>query len=81
VRSRRCNLRKPGEKADQPREGLTKHNHRVFTFTAVAYHIVFSTEDRVPKRQGEHHRKTTFEEQYRKLLAETGIEFDERHLF
>jgi putative transposase len=33
------------------------------------------------KRQEEHHRKTTFEEEYRKLLADAGIEFDERYLF
>jgi putative transposase len=33
------------------------------------------------KRQEEHHRKTTFEEEYRKLLAEAGIELDERYLF
>jgi putative transposase len=33
------------------------------------------------KRQEEHHRKTTFEEEYRKLLADAGIAFDERYLF
>jgi putative transposase len=33
------------------------------------------------KRQAEHHRKTTLEEEYRKLLADAGIEFDERYLF
>ncbi len=33
------------------------------------------------KRQEEHHRKMTFEEEYRKLLAGAGIEFDERYLF
>jgi putative transposase len=33
------------------------------------------------KRQEEHHRKTTFQEEYRKLLVEAGIEFDERYLF
>jgi REP-associated tyrosine transposase len=32
------------------------------------------------KSQEEHHRKTTFEEEYRKLLIEAGIEFDERYL-
>ena len=32
------------------------------------------------KGQEEHHRKTTFEEEYRKLLLEAGIEFDERYL-
>jgi REP element-mobilizing transposase RayT len=32
------------------------------------------------KRQEEHHRKTTFEEEYRKLLLEAGIEFDERYM-
>ena len=33
------------------------------------------------KRQEEHHRKTTFQEELRKLLVEAGIEFDERYLF
>jgi putative transposase len=32
------------------------------------------------KRQEEHHRRITFEEEYRKLLIEAGIEFDERYL-
>jgi len=32
------------------------------------------------KRQEEHHRKTTFEEEYRKLLLEAGIQFDERYM-
>jgi REP element-mobilizing transposase RayT len=33
------------------------------------------------KRQVEHHRRTTFAEEYRKLLVEAGIEFDERYMF
>jgi putative transposase len=33
------------------------------------------------KRQEEHHRKTTFEEEYRKLLFDAGVEFDARYLF
>jgi putative transposase len=32
------------------------------------------------KGQEEHHRKATFEEEYRKLLLEAGIRFDERYL-
>jgi len=32
------------------------------------------------KRQEEHHRRTTFVEEYRKLLEEAGIEFDERYM-
>jgi REP element-mobilizing transposase RayT len=32
------------------------------------------------KGQEEHHRKTTFEEEYRKLLVDAGIEFDERDM-
>jgi putative transposase len=32
------------------------------------------------KRQAEHHRKTTFEEEYRKLLLDAGIQFDERYM-
>jgi len=32
------------------------------------------------KGQEEHHRKTTFEEEYRKLLLEAGIQFDERYM-
>jgi hypothetical protein len=30
--------------------------------------------------QEEHHRRTTFGEEYRQLLVEAGIEFDERYL-
>jgi putative transposase len=30
--------------------------------------------------QEEHHRRMSFEEEYRKLLVEAGIEFDERYL-
>jgi len=33
------------------------------------------------KNQKEHHRKETFEEEFRRLLIEHGIEFDERYLF
>jgi hypothetical protein len=75
------------------------------TFTAIADHIVFSTQDRAPvlcppksrsdlfryiweiirNRDGHLYRingvKTTFEEEYRKLLADAGIEFDERYFF
>jgi REP element-mobilizing transposase RayT len=32
------------------------------------------------KRQEEHHRRTTFVEEYRKLLEEAGIEFEERYM-
>jgi len=32
------------------------------------------------KRQEEHHRRTSFVEEYRKLLEEAGIEFDERYM-
>ena len=32
------------------------------------------------KQQEKHHRKTTFAEEYRKLLTEAGIKFDERYL-
>jgi len=32
------------------------------------------------KGQEEHHRRTTFAEEYRKLLEEAGIEFDERYI-
>ncbi len=32
------------------------------------------------KGQEEHHRKTTFAEEYRRLLLEAGIEFDERYM-
>jgi len=31
------------------------------------------------KNQGEHHRKRTFEEEYRSLLIESGIKIDERY--
>ena len=32
------------------------------------------------KEQEEHHRRTPFEEEYRRLLVEAGIEFDERYM-
>ena len=32
------------------------------------------------KGQEEHHRRATFAEEYRKLLVEAGIEFDERYM-
>jgi putative transposase len=32
------------------------------------------------KGQEEHHRRTTFVEEYRKLLGEAGIKFDERYM-
>jgi putative transposase len=32
------------------------------------------------KGQEEHHRRTTFAEEYRKLLDEAGIEYDERYI-
>ncbi|MGA7616947.1 MAG: IS200/IS605 family transposase [Thermoanaerobaculia bacterium] len=31
------------------------------------------------RNQEDHHRQSTFEEEYRKLLTEAGIEFDERY--
>ena len=31
------------------------------------------------KGQGEHHQKTTFLEEYRKLLFDHGIDFDEKY--
>ena len=33
------------------------------------------------KNQEEHHKTVTFEEEYRKLLKEHGIEFEEKYLF
>jgi putative transposase len=33
------------------------------------------------KGQEEHHRKTTLEEEYRKLLLDAGVDFDARYLF
>lgn len=33
------------------------------------------------RRQEEHHRKKTFQEEYLDLLRENGIEFDERFLW
>jgi hypothetical protein len=32
------------------------------------------------KGQEEHHRKTSFEGEYRKLLLDAGIQFDERYI-
>jgi len=31
--------------------------------------------------QAEHHRKKTFQEEYRELLVKSGIEFDEKYLW
>jgi hypothetical protein len=36
--------------------------------------------DEYIKEQERHHRRTTFVEEYRKLLEEAGIEFDERYM-
>lgn len=36
---------------------------------------------RYVKGQEEHHRRATYEEEYQKMLAEAGIEFNERYLF
>ncbi len=33
------------------------------------------------EQQKEHHRRKTFQEEYRELLRECGIEFDERYLW
>ena len=33
------------------------------------------------KGQAEHHRRATFAEEYRKLLVEAGVEFDERYIW
>jgi REP element-mobilizing transposase RayT len=33
------------------------------------------------KKQKEHHKETVFEDEYRQLLEENGIEFDERYIF
>jgi REP element-mobilizing transposase RayT len=33
------------------------------------------------KNQKEHHKKVTFEDEFRKLLEENGIEWDEKYLF
>ena len=33
------------------------------------------------KNQKEHHKNKTFEQEYRELLIEHGIEFDEKYLF
>jgi hypothetical protein len=32
------------------------------------------------RNREEHHQKTSFREEYTRLLAEAGIEFDEKHL-
>jgi hypothetical protein len=44
-------------------------------YRQLLYHIVFRTQD----SQQEHHRKKTFEEEYRSLLQEFGIRIDERY--
>ena len=32
------------------------------------------------KNQKEHHKKESFKDEYRRLLIENGVEFDERYL-
>jgi putative transposase len=65
----------------------------VSTFTAIAYHIVFSTKNRVPvlERDGRpdlfryiwgivKNRRGHLYRIYRKLLMEAGVRFDERYM-
>lgn len=48
-------------------------------FTCCRHHI--DTLIEYIKKQEEHHRKTSFEQEYRNLLAEAEIDFDERYLW
>lgn len=51
-------------------------------YGAFTYH--FEAKDNLieyVKNQEEHHKKVSFEDEYRKLLKEHGIEFDEKYLF
>jgi hypothetical protein len=57
------------------------------------YHLVFRTKDSLPtikqdhsdqlyayiRNQQEHHKKKSFEEEYRNLLLDSGVTFDERY--
>ena len=43
------------------------------------YHIVFRTKDSLPTIKQDHHKKISFEEEFRKLLLEYGITPDEKY--
>ena len=62
------------------------------THVSLHYHLVFSTKDREPLITTEvrervhayleqHHRKRSFQDEYREFLAKHEIEFDERYLW
>lgn len=66
------------------------------SFAAICLHIIFSTKGRaplitpelLPRRPGamsrarrSHHRKRTFQDEYRAFLRRHNIEFDERYVW
>ena len=50
------------------------------SLSKVIVHIVFSTKDNV-ETQPEHHRRRTFQDEYRELLGKHGAESDERYVW
>ena len=50
------------------------------TYTNLTTHIIFSTKDRYITNQEKHHRRVSFQEEFRKLLDAHGIAYDERSL-
>ncbi len=56
------------------------------SLSSILIHLVFSTKNREPfinyiRSQKQHHRRATFEEEYRALLKRYEIEFDERYVW
>ncbi len=51
----------------------------------VLVHIIFSTKNRVrfirPEIEKEHHRKRSFQEEYRAILRQYKVEYDERYVW
>lgn len=66
-----------------------KDNHLIPSFNrwAIGYGAFTYSKDALPnliryiKNQEAHHRAESFESEYRKVLEENGVEFDERFLF
>ena len=50
---------------DQCRQAMKQHKDRLIEYI---------------KRQQEHHRRESFDDEYRRLLEEAGIEFEEKYL-
>ena len=51
------------------------------SLTQIYLHIVFSTKERRPFLQEEHHRRESFLDEFRRLLKIYEIEYDERYVW